>query len=73
MQLIGGFEKHFRTVLGLNESESLQIAKVLGLKRAPKEALAELACKIREKLKISLVVIHPREYAVWRDRSAPSR
>ena len=68
MELISGFERHFHAILGLNESEARQIAEVLGIARAGKGAgLAELAAQIRERLKISVVVIHPREYAVAAD------
>lgn len=68
MELISGFEEHFHAVLGLNESESHQIAKALGISLPGKGAgLADLASKIRAKMKISVVVIHPREYAVAAD------
>lgn len=66
--LISGFEKHFHAILGLNESESHQIAKALGITQSGKSGgLADLAAKIRETLGISTVVIHPREYAVAAD------
>ena len=66
--LISGFEKHFHAVLGLNESESHQISKALGITQSGKAGgLADLAAKIREKLGISVVVVHPREYAVAAD------
>ena len=66
--LISGFEKHFRAILGLNESEADQIAHALGIPHEAKDAgLAQLADEIRDKLKISVVVIHPREYAVAAD------
>lgn len=68
LELIAAFEKYFHAILGLNESEARQIAGVLSIARAGKGAgLAELAAQIREKLKISVVVIHPREYAVAAD------
>ena len=67
MELMTGFEKHFYAILGLNEAESHQIAKALGIAVPKGGGLAELADKLRKKLKISVVVIHPREYAVAAD------
>jgi len=67
MEQIADFEKHFNAILGLNEAESHQIAKALGIAVPKGGGLAELADQIRSKLKISVVVIHPREYAVAAD------
>lgn len=48
------------TILGLNQSESEQVAKVLGISAEGNEAVAEA---IRTKLGIHCVVVHPRESA----------
>ncbi|MDX2226387.1 MAG: PfkB family carbohydrate kinase [Verrucomicrobiae bacterium] len=63
--LIGKFEPHFNTVLGLNLSEAEQTCAVLGLKpTGKKQALSvDMAVKIREKLGISVVVVHPTDHA----------
>jgi len=67
--VIAKFQKSFRVVLGLNFSESRQIGEVLGLK-APgegQEAVASHAARIREKLKIETVVVHPTAFAAAAD------
>jgi sugar/nucleoside kinase (ribokinase family) len=65
LRIIARFEKYCRVILGLNFHESLQIGDVLGIE-APKEngvAVARHAARIREKLKIDTVVIHPTAFA----------
>ncbi len=59
---VAKFQRHFDTHLGLNESESFQIAKVLGYTGS--KEVTTIAQFIWEKLKISTVVVHPRAYAV---------
>ncbi|MCE0497036.1 MAG: PfkB family carbohydrate kinase, partial [Methylacidiphilales bacterium] len=56
-------------ILGLNESESQHVAKVLRLKKTPNnpKGMASLAAAIREKLEIHTVVIHPVQYAAGAD------
>jgi sugar/nucleoside kinase (ribokinase family) len=69
LRLISKFEKHCRVILGLNLSEGQQIGSVLGLKPCEKdgESVAAHAKKIREKLKIDTVVIHPTAFAAAAD------
>ncbi len=56
-------------ILGLNESESQHVAKVLRLKKTPNnpKGAASLAAAIREQLDIHTVVIHPIQYAAGAD------
>ncbi|MDZ4815189.1 MAG: PfkB family carbohydrate kinase [Verrucomicrobiota bacterium] len=65
LALISKFEGQFHTILGLNEKESEQVAAVLGIKPAGKGQLktVDAAMKIREKLAIHTVVVHPVQYA----------
>ncbi len=66
---IAKFQKHFRAVLGLNLQESRQIGEALGIK-APRDSHAEVtahAARIREKLNIETVVIHPTSFAAAAD------
>jgi sugar/nucleoside kinase (ribokinase family) len=66
LDLIKRFEKCFDVILGLNEKESFEIAKVMGLRaeaNSPSE-LAALACEINRILQIDTLVIHPVSYAL---------
>ena len=71
LALIGKFQKYFHVTLGLNLRESEQIGSVLGisLQENHGEAVAEHASKIRAKLGISTVVIHPTAFAAAADSS----
>jgi hypothetical protein len=64
--LIARFQKHFDTCLGLNEKESFEIGEVLGYKGAHEgeAAVKGVARFIREALRVSTVIVHPRAYAV---------
>lgn len=69
LKLISKFEKHFKVILGLNLQESRQIGQVLGI-AAPEEthaAVTEHASRLRAKLKIHTVVIHPTSFAAAAD------
>jgi sugar/nucleoside kinase (ribokinase family) len=69
--VISKFQKSFRTVLGLNFSESRQIGSVLGLKNSGEDqaAVAAHSARIREKLRIDTVVIHPTAFAAAADEA----
>jgi len=69
LKIIGEFQQHNDVILGLNESESQHVAKVLRLKKTPNnpKGAASLAAAIREKLEIHTVVIHPIQYAAGAD------
>ncbi len=67
--LIGEFQKHANVMLGLNLKEGRQIGEVLGYAPCGEthEAVAEHAAKIRYKLGIHTVVIHPAAFAAAAD------
>ena len=61
LKIVSGYQKHFDVILGLNEKESSEIGESLGLdtgNHSP-EGLAALGAKIRERLAVDTVVIHP--------------
>lgn len=66
VELIGKFQKHFDTYLGLNEKESFRIGEALGYHGATESeaAVKDVAKFVHDKLKIAGVVVHPRAYAV---------
>ena len=66
LDLISKFEKHFDVILGLNEKESVEVSKVLGVQRKDDspEALADVGREINRHLKLSTVLIHPVTYAL---------
>jgi hypothetical protein len=63
--LIAEFQKFYRVILGLNEKEGHAIAEVLGVHPTAdgKERIAETAQRIRDKLDVHAVVIHPTAFA----------
>lgn len=66
LELILAFEQYFDVILGLNEKESTEIGRVLGLPvedRSP-EGLARLGSEIRRRVPVNTVVIHPTAYAL---------
>jgi sugar/nucleoside kinase (ribokinase family) len=65
LKIISAFESSVRVILGLNLSESSQVARVLGseLPDDAEKAIEDTANLIRQKLGISCVVIHPRKGA----------
>jgi sugar/nucleoside kinase (ribokinase family) len=66
LDLIGSFENHFDVILGMNEKEAIEVGEVLGNTGRPgnPDELCELALRIRARLKISTVVVHPVTYAL---------
>ncbi len=63
------FQRYFRVVLGLNYQECRQIGAVLGLPE-PGESPADVAhyaARIRERMQIETVVIHPTHFAAAAD------
>jgi len=66
LKLIAAFEKHFDVIFGLNEKESGEIGKNLGLDTADHspEGLCKLGRQLLERVPVNTVVIHPTAYAV---------
>jgi sugar/nucleoside kinase (ribokinase family) len=62
---ISGFERHFEVVLGMNFSESQQVAAALGMPSIQEtpETVERRAVEIREKLQIKVAVVHPTHFA----------
>jgi sugar/nucleoside kinase (ribokinase family) len=65
MKLLGKFQGIADVILGLNLKESVEVAQVLKLpvEADPEPAIARTAAAIRQALRISCVVIHPRRGA----------
>ena len=65
LQVISRFQAHAEVTLGLNYNEGLQVCDVLGLESGGKDedSLKLMATKIRRKLGISTLVLHPVESA----------
>lgn len=70
IDLIARFQQHSKVILGLNLQEGRQIGEVLGDAPCKEtlEAVAEHAAKIRAKLGIDTVVIHPVAFAAAADK-----
>ncbi len=66
LELITGFEKYFDVILGLNEKEAYEVAKVLGIPDQPhtSEGLAIMASEIHQRVPVQTLVIHPVTYAL---------
>lgn len=66
LERISSFERFGRVALGLNHSEACQASRALGLDEPAEERTALMACakQLRERLGVSLVMIHPRDFAV---------
>jgi sugar/nucleoside kinase (ribokinase family) len=65
LEVLAKLNVHVNVTLGLNLSEAVQVAKVLGLPPIanPEPAIRELASHIRAKLQLNTVVVHPRATA----------
>jgi hypothetical protein len=66
LELVARFEKYFDVILGLNEKEAIEVARVLGLaepQHTP-DGLGDLGRQIRARVPIQTLVIHPVSYAV---------
>ncbi len=66
LELISAFQRHFEVVLGLNEKESCEIGKVLGLKTsdASPDGLLELCQEIHRRVRVDTLLVHPTAYAL---------
>ncbi len=66
LDLIAAFDKYFDVIFGLNEKESGEIGKVLGLDTSDHspEALTKLGQEIIKRVSVNTVLIHPVSYAL---------
>lgn len=66
LDLIAKFQTKFDVILGLNEKEAYEIAKVLGLNPAAQEweGLAALSVEIQKRVAVETLVVHPVAYAL---------
>lgn len=71
LQTLTRMEAYAQVTLGLNLKEAAQVANVLGIKPAAddNEQIQVAAASIREKLRLSTIVIHPRRGAGAADAS----
>ena len=66
LDLIVRFESHFQVILGLNEKEAREIGTALDLdtEYSSPEGLEQLSVKIRERVPVTTLVVHPVKYAL---------
>jgi sugar/nucleoside kinase (ribokinase family) len=66
LDLIARFQTKFDVILGLNEKEAYEIAKVLGLNSTAQEweGLAALSVEIQKRVAVETLVVHPVAYAL---------
>lgn len=69
IKTVAKFQEQNDVILGLNERESHQVGAVLGIKGggSGEKQIGDLAGKIRERLKLQCVVIHPVKFAAAAD------
>jgi sugar/nucleoside kinase (ribokinase family) len=74
LDLVVRFEKYFDVILGLNEKESGEIGKILGLETSDssREGLAARGRKIQALVPVGTLVIHPTSYALAVSRGGVS-
>jgi ketohexokinase len=66
LELVAAFQKHFDVLLGLNEKESQEVGKNLGLKtndHTP-EGLQKLCREIHLRVPVDTLIVHPTAYAL---------
>jgi sugar/nucleoside kinase (ribokinase family) len=66
LDLVGQFQKYFDVILGLNEKESFEVGKNLGLKtnnQSP-EGLQKLCQEIHLRVRVDTVIVHPTAFAL---------
>ena len=66
LELITQFQKHFDVILGLNEKESHEIGRTLGLKtgNASPDGLQKLCQEIHSRIRVDTLVVHPTAFAL---------
>jgi sugar/nucleoside kinase (ribokinase family) len=75
LQTLAKFQKHHDVILGLNEKEAMQAAAVLDIHAGGDDAtresiIGDLSKQIREKLQISVCVVHPTAFAAASDEKS---
>jgi sugar/nucleoside kinase (ribokinase family) len=72
LELIVAFQKHFDVILGLNEKESSEVGKSLGLNTTDHspEGLAKVGQEIHKRVPVGALVIHPTHYALAVDQDS---
>ncbi|HWI56772.1 MAG TPA: PfkB family carbohydrate kinase [Bacillota bacterium] len=66
LELVAEFQKYFDVILGLNEKESYELGKNLGLKtnnHSP-EGLMKLCQEIHLRIHVDTIIVHPTAYAL---------
>jgi sugar/nucleoside kinase (ribokinase family) len=66
LELIAGFQPYFDVILGLNEKESHEVGKALGLNtnHNTPEGLLQLCKEIHLRVQVDTLVVHPTAYAL---------
>lgn len=66
LELIGAFQKYLDVILGLNEKESDEIGKHLGLNISDHtpEGLQKLCREIHQRVRVDTIIVHPTAYAL---------
>lgn len=71
LKVVSNFQKQHDVILGLNESEAHQVAKVLGVTVGGRDeaSVTKLAVDIRAKLNVHTCVVHPVAFAAAADEN----
>ena len=66
LELITQFQKHFDVILGLNEKESHEIGRTLGLNtgNSSPEGLQKVCQEIHSRIRVDTLVVHPTAFAL---------
>ncbi len=66
LELVGSFQEYFDVILGLNEKESSEIGKNLGLKTTDHSpaGLQRLCREIHQQVRVDTLIVHPTAYAL---------
>ena len=66
LELVTEFQKYFDVLLGLNEKESYEIGKNLGLQtnNRSREGLQKLCQEIHLRVRVDTLIVHPTAYAL---------
>jgi sugar/nucleoside kinase (ribokinase family) len=66
LELIAAFQKYFDVILGLNEKESYEIGKNLGLNISDHtpEGLQQLCREIHQRVRVDTIIVHPTAFAL---------